>query len=243
MYFLIEHLEYNDVGALWMSDWCRLEYQHILSIVRDSRTIDGVIFTNFPKSLASSLVGSLSCNKNPHFYVGNGAYFSEKKFCDILDEYGSFIQPDGSVVPWNRLCLLDMQGGAAMAPEDASCFDVFVFGGILGNIYQREDGSFGSDDVTSKIRDVGFCERNRRHLGSLQMTTDSAVLTSERVVSGKALHSIDFVDHPEIKCGCFESTVMEGFRYPSVQGLPVLPEGMLELLSKSMDDDLVGDII
>lgn len=35
---------------------------------------------------------------------------------------------------------------------------------------------YGSDDRTSELRDLGFAER--RHLGSLQMSTDTALLVS-----------------------------------------------------------------
>lgn len=66
-------------------------------------------------------------------------------------------------------CALDIdvesQADEALQPDDVAKFDAFaspfaflrrpraeVFGGILGNVHEREDGSYGSDDRTSEIR-------------------------------------------------------------------------------------------
>merc|ERR1712129_250292 len=59
------------------------------------------------------------------------------------------------------------------------------------------DGSYGSDDRTSEIRKLGFA--HRRHLGPMQMTTDTAVLVSSLVLEdARPLAEIPFLDSPEI---------------------------------------------
>jgi ribosome biogenesis SPOUT family RNA methylase Rps3 len=138
-----------------------------------------------------------------------------------------------------------MQADKELAPEDANKFDAVVFGGILGNVYVNKDGTYGSDDKTSKVRVLGFND-NRRHLGELQMTTDTAVLVTKLVLrQGKFLHEIPFVDHPEIPADeqSNDVTQMEGFRYVTgYDGQPVLPQGMKQLLAASMDWDLDDEL-
>eukprot|EP00451_Oxyrrhis_marina_P013478 CAMPEP_0204328166 /NCGR_PEP_ID=MMETSP0469-20131031/13167_1 /ASSEMBLY_ACC=CAM_ASM_000384 /TAXON_ID=2969 /ORGANISM="Oxyrrhis marina" /LENGTH=193 /DNA_ID=CAMNT_0051310519 /DNA_START=1 /DNA_END=582 /DNA_ORIENTATION=- len=150
------------------------------------------------------------------------------------------------VIDWERTCLLDMEASEELTPEDAGKFDVVVAGGILGNVHENEDGSYASDDRTAEVRQVGFA--HRRHLGPLQMTTDTALLTSFRVLDqGLTLQEIPFVDEPEIDCGEGACTEMKGFRYVGRRGAdgewePVLPEGMRELMAKSMDDDILDNL-
>ncbi|CAE8599383.1 unnamed protein product, partial [Polarella glacialis] len=98
--------------------------------------------------------------------------------------------------PWDRICLLDMDAEQALEPDDVARFDALVFGGILGNITENEDGSYGSDDRTAEIRRFGFV--HRRHLGPMQMTTDTAVLVSQLVLeTASPLAQIPFIDCPE----------------------------------------------
>merc|ERR1712061_981919 len=103
-------------------------------------------------------------------------------------------------------------------PDEVSKFDALVFGGILGNVIENDDGSYGSDDRTSEIRKFGFV--HRRHLGPMQMTTDTAVLVTQRVLeSACPLAEIPFLDNPEFgrppvegESGPQDSVCMEGFR-------------------------------
>merc|ERR1711948_98184 len=91
----------------------------------------------------------------------------------------------------------DMDAEEALQPDDADKFDALVFGGILGNVIERPDGSYGSDDRTSELRKLGFT--HRRHLGPMQMTTDTAILVSKMVLEeARPLAEIPFVDSPEI---------------------------------------------
>merc|ERR1711939_1118640 len=103
-------------------------------------------------------------------------------------------------IPPERICLLDMDAPQALEPEDVANFDVVVFGGILGNIYENEDGSYGSDDRTAEVR---HCFKNRRHLGPMQMTTDTAVLVTKLVLEDRrCLADIPFLDCPRACASC-----------------------------------------
>ncbi|KAI9676739.1 MAG: hypothetical protein M1829_002833 [Trizodia sp. TS-e1964] len=124
-----------------------------------------------------------------------------------------------------RVCLLDPAAERDLAPADAALFDVFLFGGILGDDPPR--------DRTAELRAKGFVGRR---LGAVQMTTDTAVRVVRLVVDGQVpLEQIPFVDHPELKFNDHESAVMP-FRYVKGEdGKPVMPEGMMELIEKDSD--------
>ncbi|KAG7666184.1 uncharacterized protein J8A68_000280 [[Candida] subhashii] len=133
-----------------------------------------------------------------------------------------------------RVCLLDPGADEDLVPEDKAKFDYFVFGGILGQ--------HPKIDRTGILRrKYGFAGRR---LGELQMTTDTAIRTTQKIIEGgKKFEEIEFLDYPEIKYNKYESTEMP-FRYiVDENGNPILPEGMLELIKhdaeQSIDDLLL----
>ncbi|KAM7196540.1 hypothetical protein V8F20_007014 [Naviculisporaceae sp. PSN 640] len=113
-----------------------------------------------------------------------------------------------------RVCLLDPAAPKDLSPEDGDNFDVFLFGGILGDDPPR--------DRTSELRKKGF---EGRRLGPKQMTTDTAVRVTRIVVEKKVpLAEIPYVDFPELKFNDHEATEMP-FRYVTDEsGKPIMPE-------------------
>ncbi|KAI8840758.1 SAM-dependent RNA methyltransferase [Chytriomyces cf. hyalinus JEL632] len=109
-----------------------------------------------------------------------------------------------------------------MDPPD-SVFDFLLFG---GNDPPR--------DRTKELRMLGF---EGRHLGPIQMTTDTAVMVAKRIVDGKRLQDIEFVDKPELQLRKGESVEMP-FRYIVENGQPLVPAGFLDLLRKTNDQPL-----
>ncbi|KAL8644774.1 MAG: hypothetical protein Q9226_007602 [Calogaya cf. arnoldii] len=75
----------------------------------------------------------------------------------------------------DRVCLLDPAAKEELQPADAHAFDIFVFGGILGDDPPR--------DRTSELRKKGF---TGRRLGPIQMTTDTAVRVTRMVIQGQS---------------------------------------------------------
>ncbi|CAD0094757.1 unnamed protein product [Aureobasidium vineae] len=114
----------------------------------------------------------------------------------------------------DRVCLLDPAATKELSPEDGDNFDIFLFGGILGDDPPR--------DRTSELRKKGY---QGRRLGPVQMTTDTAVRTTRIVVQDRIeLENIKYVDHPEIKVDEHESTEMP-FRYVlDKDGNPIFPD-------------------
>lgn len=79
----------------------------------------------------------------------------------------------------------------------------------------------------------------RRNLGTVQMTTDTAVkVTKEIVVSKREFDSLEFVDRPEIKSGEHEKLILN-FRFlADANGDPLIAEGIREILLEEDEFDL-----
>ncbi|KAI9680558.1 MAG: hypothetical protein M1817_003998 [Caeruleum heppii] len=75
----------------------------------------------------------------------------------------------------DRVCLLDPAAQQELSPSDGDLFNVFLFGGILGDDPPR--------DRTSELRKKGY---QGRRLGPKQMTTDTAVRVTRIVIQDKS---------------------------------------------------------
>ncbi|KAL4789873.1 SAM-dependent RNA methyltransferase [Aspergillus venezuelensis] len=128
----------------------------------------------------------------------------------------------------SKVCLLDPSAKTELSPEDGDNFEVFLFGGILGDDPPR--------DRTSELRKKGY---EGRRLGPVQMTTDTAVRVTRMVVHDRVpLKEIQYVDHPEIVINDHERTEMP-FRYvKDSNGEPIMPKGMVELIKKDADQGI-----
>ncbi|RIA83714.1 SAM-dependent RNA methyltransferase [Glomus cerebriforme] len=144
-------------------------------------------------------------------------------------------------IPMDKICLLDPASNQVLEPADGDTFEYFLFGGILGDDPPR--------DRTAELRRLGFPTRN---LGAKQMTTDTAVHVTKRIVDDKvSINQIPCIDFPEIKISKTESVIMP-FRYIAIPDIhkstlqttnnemkqnivPLLPSGMFDLLKKDGD--------
>jgi ribosome biogenesis SPOUT family RNA methylase Rps3 len=128
-------------------------------------------------------------------------------------------------IPFGRICLLDSESSLELTPEDKNQFDVFLLGGILGNVDEFDM------DRTAILRRHGFPTRN---LGHMQMTTDTAVKTSFIILSQqKKLEEIEFIDRPDL-AGPSGQQFVSDFRYLT------LPDGSPDidpLILKEMEQD------
>ena len=143
-------------------------------------------------------------------------------------------------IPTDRICLLDSEATEDLSPGDADVFDYFLFGGILGNV---DEFDF---DRTSVLRVHNF---PRRALGSMQMTTDTAVRVSKMILCDKMrISDIPFIDRPELPIhATTEAEAGEGmkdllvmnFRYVKDHdsGEPLICPKVLELLLQEARQD------
>jgi ribosome biogenesis SPOUT family RNA methylase Rps3 len=153
-------------------------------------------------------------------------------------------------IPKERVCLLDPRGESDLAPEDGDKFDVFVFGGILGDDPPR--------DRTAELRVKGF---GGRRLGKEQLTTDTAARVTRIVVQDKSelscffplflglekdlltsvkqkkvpLAQVPYVDRPTIQVSASESVEMP-FKYvKGKDGKAIMPEVRVQQFLVSRD--------
>lgn len=210
---MIYIIEHMEQG---FTKWVILEYSQIIRELG----AENLILTSIPKGTVI-----------PPELEKLGLQWTGKEITELTNE-------DFSVVPANgitkeKTCLLDPSAQTDLVPEDSGKFEFFVFGGILGDHPPR--------DRTKELGvKYGF---TGKRLGSKQMTTDTAVRTTQLIVEKKIrFEDIKFLDYPEIRFSKYEATEMP-FRYIlGSDGKPILPEGMIDLIKKDSErgiDDLL----
>lgn len=201
MKYIIEHMEEG------FSEWVILEYSQIIRDVGK----ENLVLTSLPATTTAADI--------PQRLLDLGMQWTTKECVDI----------DDGKVDKLRVCLLDPAAESDLSSSEASEFDYFVFGGILG--------SHPRIDRTGILREkYGFAGRR---LGALQMTTDTAIRVTQKIIEEKTkFEDIKFLDYPEIRYNRYESTEMP-FRYVvDEKEEPILPEGMLKLIEHDADQSI-----
>ncbi|KAG1847859.1 DUF431-domain-containing protein [Suillus subalutaceus] len=193
-------MEEDEMTPKSLPPWVELEYAHMITLAGINGRVE---FTHLSHNSSSSLDARLApINKSAASYQVH-----TQSVMELLEQNNISI---------SRVCLLDPKAQTALAPEDGKIFDHFLFGGILGEYIEA---SYSSDfsghwtpgddpprDRTSELRQLGFPSR---HLGSMQMTTDTALGVTKRVVDDKVqLNAIPYVDFPTIIFNAKESVEM-----------------------------------
>ncbi|KAF8504933.1 SAM-dependent RNA methyltransferase [Gautieria morchelliformis] len=127
-------------------------------------------------------------------------------------------------VSLDRACLLDPKAAKELSPADGDGSFTCSFLVYTGDDPLR--------DRTSQLRALGF---PARHLGPIQMTTDTAVGVTKLVIQGKRITNSPYQDFPTITFNARESVEMP-FRYiATANAEPTLPSGMREPLHKDLN--------
>lgn len=204
-------MEEDDQETKTIPEWVELEYSQMISLAgKDSQ----VYFTHLSKTSVNSLGKIFEDTTSADQATGKGYTAGILELANLQG------------VPLDKICLLDPKAKEALSPDDGDGrFSWFLFGGILGDDPPR--------DRTSELRAHGFPSR---HLGPIQMTTDTALGVTKLVVSDKVpLDQIPYTDFPTIVFNAQESVEMP-FRYVADKlGQPILPLGMKELLHKDLN--------
>ncbi|KAH7337653.1 SAM-dependent RNA methyltransferase [Rhizoctonia solani] len=213
--FVIEHMEEDDEESKSVPPWVYLEYRQMIAIAGPTSS---VLFTHLSSSSRAALNSALaSVQDSSKFEVHSLGIL------DVMKQHG---------VDVSQVCLLDPKAEKQLSPSDSESFSWYLFG--VCDDPPR--------DRTSELRRLGF---PNRHLGSVQMTTDTALGVTKRVVVDKGsytysyflipLQDIPYVDHPTIRFNAKESVEMP-FRYiTDSKGEPILPEGMKTLLKEDLN--------
>jgi ribosome biogenesis SPOUT family RNA methylase Rps3 len=201
-------MEEDETTPKSLPPWVELEYAHMIMLAGINGRVE---FTHLSHNSSSSLNAQLALINEP----AASYRVHTQSVMELLEQDN---------VPITRVCLLDPKAQIALSPEDGKIFDHFLFGGILGDDPPR--------DRTSELRQLGFPSR---HLGPMQMTTDTALGVTKRVVDDKVqLNAIPYVDSPTITFNAKESVEMP-FRYIVNGKEPILPSGMRELLHEDLN--------
>ncbi|MEK6822914.1 MAG: SAM-dependent methyltransferase, partial [Nanoarchaeota archaeon] len=138
-----------------------------------------------------------------------------------LRPFGQVFNESVATMDLQNVCVLDPAAPTLLAPTDKAHFDHVVFGGILGDNPPR-----GRTKVLNTVKNAQF-----RNLGSMQMSTDTAVLVAKRILDGTPFAKLVFKDTLVIPTGEGEEVELP-YRYLVENGTPVLPEGLVEKLKK-----------
>ncbi|CAI4036339.1 hypothetical protein SMKI_15G1790 [Saccharomyces mikatae IFO 1815] len=201
------------------SEWVILEYSQILREVGP----ENLVLSSLPEGTTEKDI--------PKKLLTLGLRWTTKDLKGINEDF-----KDLEALKDGRVCLLDPRATIDLQPEDAAKFDYFVFGGILGDHPPR--------DRTKELKTTYPNLLISRRLGDKQMTTDSAIRTTQLIIKDQTgFEDIKFIDYPEFRFNKNEATEMP-FRYVlDKEGKPILPEGMLDLIKKdsaqSLDDLLM----
>src|SRR3989344_6405393 len=118
-----------------------------------------------------------------------------------------------------KACLLDIKSKKTLLPNDS--FDYFIFGGILGDFPEQ-----GRTEkyLTSKLKNVEI-----RNLGSIQMSTDTAVIVAKMILKGTPYEKLTFKDEPEVilNKGVIDESVVLPYRYLIKDGKLVISKKLL----------------
>ncbi|KAF8523693.1 SAM-dependent RNA methyltransferase [Hysterangium stoloniferum] len=206
-------MEDDDEDTRVIPPWVELEYRQMRYLAGKGSM---VYFTHLSSSSRTSMAAAFAGTSSSCEPLADAKAFT-KGILDIMKDEGLSLE---------HVCLLDPKAEAPLSPEDGDGkFSWFLFGGILGDDPPR--------DRTSELRALGF---PTRHLGPVQMTTDTALGVTKLVIHNKTpLHEIPYIDFPTITFNARESVEMP-FRYiADEEGQPTLPPGMRELLHKDLN--------
>lgn len=88
----------------------------------------------------------------------------------------------------DNICFMDMRAEKVLSPEDSPQLKFIVFGGILGDHPPQDRAG----DFRATFKEI-------RQLGTVQMTTDTALFVSHQILEGKKpIDTLKFVDDPQI---------------------------------------------
>ncbi|KAK7682807.1 hypothetical protein QCA50_014191 [Cerrena zonata] len=221
--YVIEHMEEDDLSSKTIPRWVELEYKHMQDLAGPQSEVH---FTHLSQR---------SCETLQTLFSPTPTSLSSVPVDDAPPTKGKakgYAHPEGVLelmkskyVPIEKVCLLDPKATEELSPKDGDGrFEWFLFGGILGDDPPR--------DRTSELRVLGF---PGRHLGPVQMTTDTALGVTKIVVEDKIkLGDIKFINFPTIRFNAKESVEMP-FRYIANGEEPILPPGMREHLHEDLN--------
>ncbi len=148
----------------------------------------------------------------------------DKKDENKLKKYGTVYKKSISELGFKKICVLSQYSNKTLETEDKDNFEYFVFGGILGDNPAKKRTIELIDEMKNK--GINFETRN---LWEKQMPTDTAVYVAKKILDGKKLEEMRFVDELEIEINENESVTLN-FRFVVDDNKLVINEKLVEHL-------------
>lgn len=126
-----------------------------------------------------------------------------------------------------RVIVLDPRARDGLKPEDLREVDVVVIGGIMGE-HPPKGRTYAS--ITSKLRLKCLV----RNLGKLQLTIAGTAYVLSKIAGGVLLEELDikFGLRLSVNIGNYEVSIELPYAFPYENGVPVLPEDYMEVVSR-----------
>ena len=141
-----------------------------------------------------------------------------------LKKYSTVYSEDVSELGFKKICVLSQYSNKTLKSEDKNNFEYFVFGGILGDNPAKKR----TIEMEKKLEKKGL-NFEARNLGKRQMPTDTAVYVAKKILDGKKLNELKFVDELEIEINENESVTLN-FRFVVDDNKLVINEKLIEYL-------------
>jgi|Deesub1362B_J571_1020462.scaffolds.fasta_scaffold00004_437 ribosome biogenesis SPOUT family RNA methylase Rps3 len=122
----------------------------------------------------------------------------------------------------DRLIILDPQADKTISPEDVDKNSIIVVGGILG--------SHPPMGRTKSLLTDRAPNAKCFNLGKQQLTIDGAVYVAKKIIDGKKLSEINFIDSINIET-TWNSVVILPYRYP-IDKTPIISDVLVDLIKK-----------
>jgi len=141
----------------------------------------------------------------------------------FLKTIGRVDKKKAKQLTFEKACVLDPDSSVLLTSAIAKKFEIFIFGGILGDDPPKE-----RTKVELSASDLPY---PRFNLGKEQMSTDTAVIVTKKIVDGTPLDKLTFQQGIEIEVNDSESVVLP-YKYLVIDGTPLLAPGLVEKLKK-----------
>ena len=143
-----------------------------------------------------------------------------KKGKEKLAGLGEIKEEPVNQLSLKNACLMEMDGKKTLGSKDK--FDYLVFGGILGD----------HPPQGRTLKHFKDWKGEKRNLGTVQMSTDNAVMASKLIVEGAEFSKLNFKDEIEIPIEEGQSVIFP-FRYLMINGKPFISDELVEYLKKT----------
>lgn len=140
-----------------------------------------------------------------------------------LSSYGKVFTQSVKSMDLQNICILDPESSLQLTPENSKPIEYFIFGGILGDYPPKKR----TKDELSKF----FPNAKKFNIGKEQMSTDNAVYTVKKIISGITLNKLEFQNNFEIQIDKIMSTQLP-YKYNVVNGKPLVSAELIKFIRK-----------